>query len=312
MTEFGFIDHIRTLCAGLPTNGFEGIGDDCAVLPVADGRSLLFSTDMLGEGTHFLRSAASAYEIGAKSVLVNLSDIAAMGGRPVATLLSLALSEDAAGEWAEEFMRGYRDVCGRYGVALVGGDTTRSQYGVAISVTVIGEAADSNIKRRSAACVGDIVAVGGRLGASAAGLRDIMAGRSDTAAAAAHRIPQPQIPEGEWLGGRREVHAMMDLSDGLASDLHHILAASGVGAEIEANDIPTDFSVEDAVGGGEDYKLLFTVAPDGFGVLQKDFDARFGYKIYPVGRIVESDGSNIAWLSDGKPITPDWRGFSHF
>lgn len=137
MTEFGFIDHIKELFATLPDNGFEGIGDDCAVLPVGEGESLVFTTDMLAEGVHFLRSATSPRELGRKSLAVNLSDVASMGARPVATLLSLSLPTDTAGTWAEEFMLGYRELSEAFGVTLAGGDTTRSAAGITINVTAI-------------------------------------------------------------------------------------------------------------------------------------------------------------------------------
>ena len=149
MTEFGFIDHIKELFATLPDNGFEGIGDDCAVLPVGEGESLVFTTDMLAEGVHFLRSATSPRELGRKSLAVNLSDVASMGARPVATLLSLSLPTDTAGTWAEEFMVGYRELSEAFGVTLAGGDTTRSAAGITINVTAIGRIADAHIKRRS-------------------------------------------------------------------------------------------------------------------------------------------------------------------
>ncbi|WP_300798750.1 thiamine-phosphate kinase, partial [uncultured Alistipes sp.] len=150
MTEFGFIDRIRTLFAALPDNGFEGIGDDCAVLPIgrnADGEEevLLFTADLLTEGVHFLRHATPARELGRKALAVNLSDIAAMGGRPVATLLSIALPRDAAGTWAEEFMEGYRELSERYATALVGGDTTRSESGITVNVTAIGRAPAAHV-----------------------------------------------------------------------------------------------------------------------------------------------------------------------
>ena len=144
MTEFGFIDSIRRLFAELPDNGFEGIGDDCAVLPLGDGTSLLFTADLLTEGVHFLRAATSARELGRKSLAVNLSDIAAMGARPVATLLSLALPADAEDAWTAEFTEGYRELSARYGAALVGGDTTRSAGGITINVTAIGRAAPTH------------------------------------------------------------------------------------------------------------------------------------------------------------------------
>ena len=137
MTEFGFIDHIKELFAALPDNGFEGIGDDCAVLPVGEGESLVFTTDMLAEGVHFLRPATSPRELGRKSLAVNLSDVASMGARPVGTLLSLSLPADTAGTWAEEFMLGYRELSEAFGVTLAGGDTTRSAAGITINVTAI-------------------------------------------------------------------------------------------------------------------------------------------------------------------------------
>ena len=120
MTEFGLIDRIRDLTAALPSNGFEGIGDDCAVLPLGNGESLVFTSDLLVEEVHFLRRATSARELGGKALAVNLSDVAAMGARPVATLLSLALPPETMEGWAEAFAEGYRDLAARYGVALVG------------------------------------------------------------------------------------------------------------------------------------------------------------------------------------------------
>ena len=238
MTEFGFIDSIKTLFAPLPDNGFEGIGDDCSVLSVGGGESLVFTADLLTEGVHFLRTATSPRELGRKSLAVNLSDVAAMGARPVATLLSIALPADAADAWAAEFMLGYRELSEEFGVTLAGGDTTRSLSGLTINVTAIGRAADAHLKRRSDARPGDVIFTAGELGTSGAGLQDILAGRCDTPAAAVHRNPQPQVAEGIWLGSRPEVRAMMDLSDGLASDLKHILDRSGVGAEVAVEQIP--------------------------------------------------------------------------
>lgn len=312
MTEFGFIEHIRTRFAGLPANGFEGIGDDCAVLPLDGGEALVFTTDLLVEEVHFLRAAASAREVGRKALAVNLSDIAAMGARPVATLLSLALPPDAAGAWAEEFMEGYRELSAESGTALVGGDTTRSTNGIAINVTAIGRARQTHLKRRCDARPGDVVFVGGALGASGAGLRDILAGRCDTPLAAIHRNPRPQLAEGLWLGARSEVRAMMDLSDGLASDIRHILDRSGTGAEIDIDRIPVaaGSDVATAACGGEDYKLLFTAEAEAADRLAADFRERFGTPIHAVGRI--TSGSGLVWLRDGAPVPLDWQGFRHY
>lgn len=317
MTEFGFIDRIRTLFAALPDNGFEGIGDDCAVLPVgrnADGEEevLLFTADLLTEGVHFLRHATPARELGRKALAVNLSDIAAMGGRPVATLLSIALPRDAAGTWAEEFMEGYRELSERYATALVGGDTTRSESGITVNVTAIGRAPAAHVKRRSDARPDDVIFAGGELGVSGAGLRDILAGRLDTPLAAAHRNPEPQVAEGLWLGARSEVHAMMDLSDGLASDLGHILERSAVGAEVDLERIPVaaGSDLRTAACGGEDYKLLFTAAPDAAEELAAAFRARFGRPVHPIGRITA--GRELVWIRGGRPEPLNWHGFTHY
>lgn len=312
MTEFGFIETIRTLCADLPQGGFEGIGDDCAVLPLGNGESLVFTADLLTEGVHFLREATTPEELGAKALAVNLSDVAAMGARPVATLLSLSLPADATDEWAARFMRGYHALSARYGTALVGGDTTRSQTGVTINVTAIGRAADAHLKRRSAAQPGDILLVTDPLGASGAGLRDILAGKYDTPLAALHRNPQPQVEEGQWLGTRPEVRAMMDLSDGLASDVRRIMEQSGTGAAIELTRIPVaeGSDLRTAACGGEDYKLLLTATPEATEKLAADFRTRFGRTLYPIGRI--ETGDTLRWLDRGTETKLDWQGFTHY
>ena len=312
MTEFGFIDQIKQLCANLPSNNFEGIGDDCAILPISGGQSLCYTADLLCEGVHFLRHAASPYEVGRKSVAVNLSDVAAMGARPIATLLSIALPKDAANQWAEEFMRGYHSMSAEFGVALIGGDTTRSLHEITINVTAIGLAQDAHLKRRSAAQVGDVIFAGDVLGASATGLKDILSGNFDTPQAVIHRNPMPQIEEGVWLGARSEVHAMMDISDGVASDLQHILDQSHVGATIDMRQIPVaeGSNLKDAACGGEDYKLLFTVAGENAETLQADFRAHFHKPLYPIGKITAGD--SITWLENGIEKSLDWKGFTHY
>lgn len=317
MTEFELIARIGQLFAEVPRNGFEEPGDDCTVLGIGGGESLLFTTDLLTEGIHFLRDKTPPYELGRKALAVNLSDVAAMGGHAVATLLSLALPADAAGRWAEAFLRGYRDLSAEEGVMLAGGDTTASCSGITVNVTVVGRAADAQIKRRSDARTGDIVFVGGPLGASAAGLRDLLAGRHDTPNARIHNAPAAQTAEGRWLGGRPEVHAMTDLSDGLASDLRHIMERSHVGAAIDIERLPlaAGADVETAVTGGEDYKLLFTAAPEAADALARGFEARFGRPCHAVGRITPPPANGlqpeIVWLDRGRRIRPAWRGYEH-
>lgn len=312
MTEFGLIDFAARLFSDVDRHGWEAIGDDCTVMPVGDGDVVALTTDMLVEGVHFLRDAVTPRELGRKALAVNLSDVAAMGLRPVATLLSVALPHGTEERWAREFIEGYSDLSHSEGVALVGGDTTSSKHGVAINVVAIGRGAASHVKRRSAARVGDEIFVAGELGGSALGLEDILAGRLDTPLADLHRNPTAQTAEGEWLGGRSEVHAMMDLSDGLASDLYHILRASSCGAEIDVEAIPAvRGDVRAAVCGGEDYKLLLTADAASGGQLRQAFGERFGHELYRIGRITAS-GPRIVWREGGVEINPDWHGFVHF
>lgn len=312
MTEFSLIDHIKGLCKALPTNNFVGIGDDCALLPISESETLVFTADMLIERVHFLREASSPYDLGCKSLAVNLSDIAAMGATPTATLLSLSIPKELMGEWIEEFMRGYSDLSKRYGVALIGGDTTASKSDLGINVTAIGRAPHSSIKLRSDAKVGDVIFVTGELGASGAGLDDILNSRYDSENAKIHYRPTPRVEAGIWLGRRSDVHAMMDISDGVASDLRHILKASEVGAEIEITTIPHkgDVTLHNALCSGEDYELLFTAREDMTKELMRDYEAHFGTTIYPIGKIVAGEG--IEWFENSTPHSGDFKGFTHY
>ncbi len=307
MTEFGFIDKLAAMFGSVGAqNGFEGIGDDCSVMPLGGGDALVFTADMLVEGVHFLRAATSAYDLGRKSLAVNLSDVAAMGAKPVATLCSLSVPKDLMGEWLEEFMRGYRDLSAEHGVALVGGDTTGSESGsFVVNVTAIGRGAVANLKRRSTAKVGDTIYVTGRIGGSGAGLQDILAGQFETELAMLHKRPTARVVEGQWLGEQAEVHAMMDISDGVGSDLRHILTLSGVGARVETSAVPIccGATLEQALSSGEDYELLFTAAPS-FDPSTCPFD------VTAIGEVVS--GSTLEWLSNGTPSALDFKGFRHY
>lgn len=307
--EFSFIGDIATMFGTLPHSGFEPIGDDCTVLAMGD-EALVMTTDMLVEDVHFLREASTPEEVGIKSLMVNISDVAAMGAKPIATLLSIALPESAQGEWAEAFMRGYHEASAKEGVALVGGDTTASKDRIAINVVAIGRAPMSNIKRRSAAKVGDIIAVTGKLGISSKGLVDIMFGDVNTVAAKAHRIAQARTSEGVWLGTRTEVHAMMDISDGIASDIKHIMELSGVGATIELTKVPTDYDIRYATTGGEDYELLLTVDSNRFDTLAEELERATGTRLTAIGTI--TDDRELRWLENGASTNMELSGFTHF
>ena len=275
--EFGLIERIKEALGGPMPDGVLGIGDDCAVLPQAGGMETLVSTDMLLEGSHFLRGDIPARLLGWKSAAVNFSDIAAMGGRPVGSFLSLGLPAGLDSDWMDAFLAGYKE-CSQYcGAPLLGGDTTTSQDGIAINVTVIGQCQRGRSRKRSSAVPGDLVCVTGPLGDSAAGLQAILQGVRGSEDAEAlverHYRPMPRVSEGQALAATPGVHAMMDISDGVASDLRHILKASGVGAAVRTQDVPLSAELRRvcaqqgwdattlALTGGEDYELLFTMAP---------------------------------------------------
>lgn len=307
--EFSFIGDIATMFGPLPHHGFEPIGDDCTVLSMGE-EALVMTTDMLVEDVHFLRGASTAEEVAEKSLMVNISDVAAMGATPVATLLSIALPKSAQGEWAEGFMRGYYEASKREGVALVGGDTTAAKDKIAINVVAIGRAPLSCIKRRSDAKVGDAICVTGKLGISSKGLVDIMLGDMNTKAAKAHRRGQARTAEGLWLGTRSEVHAMMDISDGIASDIKHIMEQSGVGARIFMEQIPTDYDIRYATTGGEDYELLLTLDNDSYEEIAEALYNATGTTLTKIGEITL--GSDVEWLDKGEPTNLELRGFTHF
>lgn len=309
--EFGLIDRISSMFE-VPSD-VCGIGDDCAVIPQGNGKDLLVSTDLLVEGIHFLRGAITAELLGRKSVAVNLSDVAAMGGCPTGTFLSIALPEDVDVEWMEGFMRGYHAISSEYGVPLLGGDTTSSLSGICINVAVIGECPSGRAKMRSAAKPGDLICVTGTLGDSAGGLQMILSGIPSEMyphLIDRHLNPTPRVKEGLELSGCGGVHAMMDISDGIGSDLRHILKASACGAVVDVAAIPVsselkafcetyarDF-LELSAGGGEDYELLFTLDPGYISEVRIPFSV--------IGEIVS--GSSVEWKGTNKELI----GFKHF
>ena len=313
--EFGFIDYINAVFR-VP-EGTVGIGDDCAVLPAGEGE-LLFSTDLLMEGVHFLRSESSPEDVGWKAAAVNLSDIAAMGGKPVATFLSIALPKDAQGEWAERFIEGYRQISSQYDVPLLGGDTTSSLRDIAVNVGILGRCQSGKRLMRSGAKVGETIYVTGPLGDSAAGLQAILKGirRSEDVKTLIerHKRPLPRVDAGVILIQSGKVGAMMDISDGIASDMRHIMKASKVGAVIELDRLPLSSELISvcaeqgwdrywlSTSGGEDFELLFT-GPDG---LENELDI----KVYPVGKIV--DGNELTWTVEGSAVDYDYMGYKHF
>jgi len=250
-----------------------GIGDDAALYAPRSGYESILTCDWFLEGTHFLRKQHPADAIGWKCLARAVSDGAAMGGVPQCFLLSLALPPSHTGKWLDQFLGGLRRASRRFGCALAGGDTTRQER-ILINVSVVGEVRAGGAILRSGARPGDLIYVSGRLGEAELGLRLLQAGKIKTGNSKVwlrkHLYPEPRLRLGRWLAENRIATAMMDLSDGLSSDLPRLCAASGVGARIEETSLPivklpARFArggvdpLKLALDGGDDYELLFTV-----------------------------------------------------
>ena len=319
--EFGFIDRI----AARSTSGggvVLGIGDDAAVVTADPSAQTLITTDMLVEGVHFDLSFTGPFELGRKSLAVNLSDIAAMGGKPRFALLSLAIPPDLTLEFLDAFMNGFISRGERYGVALIGGDTCASRTGFVISVTLLGEQQHDRIVRRSGARPGDLVYVTGTLGDAALGLELLRQGEREGAAVNRHRDPLPRTEAGLVLAESRLASAMIDVSDGLLADLGHILDQSGVGATLFLDRLPlspeylekagrvTNDPLAFPLSGGEDYELLFTVPVNREAELP-GISGALGVPITAIGEISDLPGLTII-SPDGSPYTTSVRGFDHF
>ncbi|MFH1147574.1 MAG: thiamine-phosphate kinase, partial [Pseudomonadota bacterium] len=273
--ELGVVDLVRK-SAHRPKNKdlVRGIGEDCAVISF-DKTYLLVTTDALVENVHFSLNYTTPYLLGKKSVAVNLSDIAAMGGRPRYVFLTLAAPGQLTVSFARQFLRGMNYWSRRFDLLLAGGDTVHSPSGLVLNITVIGQGQKDSTVFRSGAKEGDLIFVSGYLGDSAAGLELLQRGYSKNGAygrlVKAHLDPVPQLPLGQYLSQNHLASAMIDLSDGLATDLAHIGEESGIGAEVYADRIPTSRACRKfsevsgssptawALTGGEDYGLLFTV-----------------------------------------------------
>jgi thiamine-monophosphate kinase len=308
-TEFTLINWIRQRAQSLRSPGTKlGIGDDCAILDVASHSNLLVTTDMLMDGRHFRLEQDGPDRVGYKALAVNLSDIAAMAGVPRAAVIAVALPQDRAGELGRGIYAGMESLAQRFHVDLIGGDTNAWNGPLVISVTVLGSASDRGPVRRSGAKPGDAILVTGALGGS------LHAGR--------HLRPEPRIAEALDLHEEATLHAMIDISDGLAADLSHILTESGgLGAVLDEFAIPIhpdahDMSrsdgvpaIEHALSDGEDFELCVVVSPqDAARLLAKPPP---GTTLSLIGRITSTPRLLLRMPDDTlRPISS--RGFDHF
>jgi thiamine-monophosphate kinase len=331
--ELELIRRIRAATVGAGAPGVRtGIGDDTAVLQFTAGAAVLATTDLLLERVHFRRPQASARDIGWKAAAVNLSDIAAMGGVPRFALVALAVPASTELDDVEAFYAGMLEVARPHGVAIVGGDTSSSPYGWMVNVTVLGEHTGTP-RLRSEARSGDLIAVTGRLGASAAGLAVLAHGRDDARAAGlgaraetevlrAHHRPVPRVAEGRWLGAAAGVHAMIDCSDGIATDLAHVCRESSVAARVELARLPVSAAVDEtarvlgadsrrwAAAGGEDYELLISCDPAAADGLARGLADATGTPLTVIGRIER--GAGVAFVDATGETVNVGTGWEHF
>jgi thiamine-monophosphate kinase len=322
--EFGLLDQLgkKIPSAKVPV----GIGDDAAVLTLRPDRWILATTDTLVEEVHFSRSWATAWQIGYKSLAVNLSDVAAMGGIPAYALVSLALPPSLEVSWVESFYEGLAACAARWNVEVVGGDTVAARE-IVITVTLLGEAEPHRALTRSAGRPGDLVLVTGDLGASAAGLEELRTPRlkdhqTRELACQRHLLPVPRVEEGCLLSAFPGVGAVIDLSDGLAQALREIARASSVGAEIYADRLPITPATREvaayhgkdplwyAVYGGEDYELLFTARPAQAVRLREKIQTRCGTPVTVIGCLLPPEEGLILWRNGDRQSIG--RGYDHF
>lgn len=304
-----------------PEKVLVGIGDDAAVWQPSRSARSVVTTDALIEDVHFSTAAMSARDVGHRALAANLSDVAAMGARPVLATIAFGVGPHADEAWILDCYRGMAALAERAQCALAGGDLVRAPV-IALALTVIGEVRPSNVKTRTGMRPGDVLAVTGPLGASRAGLAvaserpDLAALPAGREALAAFRTPEPRLAEGRWFGASRNVRAMMDISDGLSTDLDRLARASGVGARIDAIPVaPSARAVADACGadperwaldGGEDFELLVAISRRAFGYLAGRFRARFKRELLRVGVATPDSGLR---RSDGTPVAP--AGWDH-
>jgi thiamine-monophosphate kinase len=304
----------------------RGIGDDAAVIrPRHADEYWVITTDMLAEGIDFRRDWITPRRLGCKSIAVNLSDLAAMGARPRLFTVSLAVPSGISERWILEFHEGLTAAGCAEGAQLIGGDLSRSESGIVISVTALGESLNRKVLYRSGGRAGDLLYVTGTLGQSAAGLKLLQNGRKrprshpQRAAIQAHQTPTPRCETGLWLAQCGLIHCMMDLSDGLSMDLPRMCAASGVGAEIDLADLPIFRNsrlwscdpVELALDGGEDFELLFAVPASRSALFEKLYPAKFP-KITKIGKMTLEAGKVWTIGPDNSRLRLRERGFDHF
>jgi thiamine-monophosphate kinase len=330
--EFDLIKALKRRYGTVDSRVVLGIGDDAAVIASDRHRHWLLTTDLLAERVHFDRRTAALGDVGFRAAIANLSDIAAMGGTPGYLLVSVAIPHDTTTRHVEQLYHGIMAACRPYGVRLIGGDTSASQGGWFINLTVIGSADSNHILLRSGARAGDDLYVTGTLGDSRAGLHVLQRLRGTARSLSArhrqflkrrHLRPTARIREGHWLSKGRWATSAIDLSDGLSGDLRHLCAESGVGALVELAALPISSACRQyatsvrqdpqsiALAGGEDYELLFTVP-----ARQRDrferASAQRHFHVTRVGRMTPAKEGLRMTLPNGSQRPLPFSSYEHF
>jgi len=299
LTEESILERLRGRLA-IPRGSriVEGIGDDCAIFrPPGSHQDLLFTTDLLIEGVHFKRATHPPAIVGRKALARGLSDIAAMGGKPLFCLLSLGLPAWAGRRWIDRFYSGLLLMAQAHGVVLAGGDLAHTNHALC-DIVVAGSVPRGGALRRGGARVGDAIYISGALGGSALGLAT-----KQGAAWRRHLRPEPRLALGQYLRENLQATAAMDVSDGLSLDLRRMCLASRVAADLEGLPLFPGASPDQALHGGEDYELLFTVPP------AKRVPARFRtIQLTRIGTIRRGPAGQVRW--EGRRLEP--LGYDHF
>lgn len=322
LSEFQFLDHLKNKF------NLQKIGDDCAVLPKDSQTDLVITTDLLVEDIDFRLDWTKPEFIGHKALAVSLSDVAAMGGKPVWSMISIGIPEKIwKGDFVERFYDGYAELGQKHGVELVGGDLSRTPDKIVIDSIAAGEVEKGRAVLRAGAQPGDLIFVTGELGGAAAALKLLENGERLGESRHPNLLlrqlaPNPQTEIGQIIGDRNLASAMIDVSDGLSADLFHICRQSKVGARIYAEKIPVESKILDfesltfaaeneislALAGGEDFELLFTVDP------KKIFQLEKALKIRPLSHIGEITASveiiELISADNSRLLEPE--GFRHF
>jgi thiamine-monophosphate kinase len=323
--EFGLIERIKGWVTPGDSSVLIGIGDDAAVVEDRSGLYRLITTDAFVEGVHFKREFATPWQIGWKTMAANLSDIAAMGGNPRWAVVCVVFPEAVSVEEVEELYRGMDAVCSEFGCSIVGGDTSLSPDRILISITVIGEVEKKKLTLRRSAKIGDAICVTGDLGGAQAGL-DVLKekGKTDQKVVERHLEPTPRVNEARTMGEIGRIHAMIDISDGLSSEVHHICRESGVGARLFAVQVPVSPDAKQvasrqgrspldyALNGGEDFELLFTVSPGDVERVRSHLLNDTGTQVAIIGEIVGAGKGVVIVGDDGKEGKMPRLGYQHF